>query len=86
MAIIWLFRQLERQNPSIDLDSIDSRRGWGKCRLELVLLEFSFLALFLATKETLALLANDSIMLKRLIRLFRHLERHNPSFILDSID
>ena len=40
----------------------------------------------LATKEALALLANDSIMLGRSIRLFRHLELQNLSIISDSID
>ena len=42
--------------------------------------------LILATRELLAKLANNPIMLGRLIQLFRHLEFKNPSIISDSID
>ena len=45
----------------------------------------NFLVPFLATKEALALLANDPIMLGRSIFLFRHLECQNLSIISDSI-
>ena len=48
-------------------------------------IEEIFLVYFLATKEALALLANDPIMSGRLIRSFRHLECQNPSIISDSI-
>ena len=44
-----------------------------------------FLVPFLATKETLVPLANDPIMKKRSIRLFRHLEFQNPSIISEDI-
>ena len=44
-----------------------------------------FCVQYLATKEELAPLANDPIMLERSIGLFRHLECQNPSFILESI-
>ena len=40
----------------------------------------------LATKEALAPLANDPIMLRRPIRSFRDLEHQNPPIISDSID
>ena len=40
---------------------------------------------FLATKETLAPFANDPIMKKRSIQLFRHLECQNPSIISEDI-
>ena len=45
-----------------------------------------FLVPFLATKETLAPLANDPILLGRSIWSFRHLDCQNPSIISDSID
>ena len=45
-----------------------------------------FLVPFLATKEVLAPLANDPVMSGRSIWLLGHLERQNPSIILDSID
>ena len=37
-----------------------------------------------ATKELVAPLVNDLIMLERLIQLFRHLEHQNPSIISES--
>ena len=40
---------------------------------------------FLAIKEALAPLANDSVMLGRSIRSFRHLKYQNPPIISDSI-
>ena len=48
-------------------------------------IEKFFLVLFLATKEVLVPLANDPIMLGRLIRLFRHLEHQNLSINLGDI-
>ena len=45
-----------------------------------------FFVPFLATKEVLAPLANDPIMLGRPIRSFRHLEHQNLSIISDLID
>ena len=44
------------------------------------------LVLFLATREAVALLANDFIMLMKSILLLKHLESQNPSLISDSID
>ena len=44
-----------------------------------------FLVPFLATKEALAPLASDLIMLARLICSFRHLEHQNPSISSDFI-
>ena len=40
---------------------------------------------FLATREAVALLANDLIMLGTSIRSFRHLEHQNPSIISEDI-
>ena len=45
-----------------------------------------YLVLFMATKEILAPLANDLIMLGRLIQLFRYLECQNLFIISDFID
>ena len=50
-----------------------------------MIFEKFFLVSFLAIKEVLAPLANDPIILGRLILLFRQLERQNLSIILDSI-
>ena len=44
-----------------------------------------FLVPFLATKERLAPFANDPIMWKRSIQLFRHLECQNLSIISEDI-
>ena len=44
-----------------------------------------WLVLFLATNEALAVLANDPIILRRLIQLFRHLECQNPTIISEYI-
>ena len=41
--------------------------------------EIIFLVLFLATREAVALLANDPIMSGTLIQSFRNLEHQNPS-------
>ena len=48
-------------------------------------MDYFFLVPFLATKEVLAPLANDPIMLGRSIRLFRYPECQGPSIILDYI-
>ena len=44
-----------------------------------------FTGCILTNREAVAQLANSPIMLGRLIRLFRHLERQNPSIISDYI-
>ena len=82
-----LVLQLSQNSPKIfqviDLDVINlnsefepcsSLNSWDKLLVQ-----------FLATKELLVSLANDPIMMGRLIGLFRHLEHQNPSTISDSI-
>jgi len=62
----WLFRHLKHQNLSTGDDFIHSSR-------------INFLVLFLATREAVAPLANDPIMLGTSIWSIRHLEHQNPS-------
>ena len=74
------FRHLEHQNPSIISGDI------GRAKSKFSIFNQGCLVPFLATKEAVASLAIDPIMLGRSIRSFRHLEHQNLSIILDFID
>ena len=66
---------LEVINLNSEFEPCSSLNGWDKLLVQ-----------FLATMEAVAPLANDPIMVERLILSFRDLEHQNPSIISDSID
>ena len=68
---IWSFRHLKHQNLFTGDDFI-------------FISGIIFLVRFLATRETVVLLAND-LMSGTSIQLFRHLEHQNPSIISGDI-
>ena len=80
------------QNHEISLFK-KSKKAYSQClfldstKLRLTIFTFKkyLLVIFLATREAVAPLANDPIMLGRSIWLFRHLKHKNLSFFSDYV-